>query len=127
MKQFHRLLIIILFSTTVNGQNYQWPTIGSQSISSNFGEFRDGGYHMGIDIKTLGETGWPVYAVEDGYISRMVSNFSGYGKGLYLTLKDGNVAVYAHLEEFAFRLLTHMQFENLNKSTAVSVSNRFQG
>jgi len=61
---------------------------------------------MGIDIKTLEETGWPAYAVEDGYISRMVSNFSGYGKGLYLTLNDGNVAVYAHLEEFAFRLET---------------------
>ena len=106
MKQFHRLLIIILFFTAVNGQNYQWPTIGSKAISSNFGEFRDGGYHMGIDIKTLEETGWPVYAIEDGYISRMVSNFSGYGKGLYLTLNDGNVAVYAHLEEFAFRLET---------------------
>ena len=53
MKQFHRLLIIILFSTAVNGQNYQWPTIGSKAMSSNFGEFRDGGYHMGIDIKTL--------------------------------------------------------------------------
>jgi len=61
---------------------------------------------MGIDIKTLEETGWPVYAVDDGYISRMVTNFSGYGKGLYLTLNDGNVAVYAHLEEFAFRLET---------------------
>jgi hypothetical protein len=36
----------------------------------------------------------------------MVTNFSGYGKGLYLTLNDGNVAVYAHLEEFAFRLET---------------------
>ena len=106
MKQFHRLLIIILFSAAVNGQNYQWPTIGSKAISSNFGEFRDGGYHMGIDIKTLEETGWPVYAIEDGYISRMVSNFSGYGKGLYLTLNDGNVAVYAHLEEFTFRLET---------------------
>ena len=106
MKQFHRLLIIILFFTAVNGQNYQWPTIGSKAISSNFGEFRDGGYHMGIDIKTLEETGWPVYAIEDGYISRMVSNFSGYGKALYLTLNDGNVAVYAHLEEFAFRLET---------------------
>ena len=44
--------------------------------------------------------------IEDGYISRMVSNFSGYGKALYLTLNDGNVAVYAHLEEFAFRLET---------------------
>ena len=106
MKQFHFLFIILsLFSYTYS-QNYHWPTIGSKAMSSNFGEFRDGGYHMGIDIKTLEETGWPVYAVDDGYISRMVTNFSGYGKGLYLTLNDGNVAVYAHLEEFAFRLET---------------------
>ena len=106
MKQIHFLFIILsLFSYTYS-QNYHWPTIGSKAMSSNFGEFRDGGYHMGIDIKTLEETGWPVYAVDDGYISRMVTNFSGYGKGLYLTLNDGNVAVYAHLEEFAFRLET---------------------
>jgi len=106
MKQIHCLFIILALFSFTYSQNYHWPTIGSKAMSSNFGEFRDGGYHMGIDIKTLEETGWPVYAVDDGYISRMVSNFSGYGKGLYLTLNDGNVAVYAHLEEFAFRLET---------------------
>jgi len=106
MKQIHYLFIILALFSFTYSQNYHWPTIGSKAMSSNFGEFRDGGYHMGIDIKTLEETGWPVYAVDDGYISRMVSNFSGYGKGLYLTLNDGNVAVYAHLEEFAFRLET---------------------
>ena len=106
MKKIHYLFIILALYSFTYSQNYHWPTIGSKAMSSNFGEFRDGGYHMGIDIKTLEETGWPVYAVDDGYISRMVSNFSGYGKGLYLTLNDGNVAVYAHLEEFAFRLET---------------------
>ena len=106
MKRVHRLFIILLLISPIYSQNYHWPTIGSKALSSNFGEFRDGGYHMGIDIKTLEETGWPVYAIDDGYISRMVANFSGYGKGLYLTLNDGNVAVYAHLEEFAFRLET---------------------
>ena len=106
MKQGHYFFITVFLISSIYGQNYHWPTIGSKAMSSNFGEFRDGGYHMGIDIKTLEETGWPVYAVDDGYISRMVSNFSGYGKGLYLTLNDGNVAVYAHLEEFAFRLET---------------------
>ena len=106
MKQIHHIFIILALVSFTYSQNYHWPTIGSKAMSSNFGEFRDGGYHMGIDIKTLEETGWPVYAVDDGYISRMVSNFSGYGKGLYLTLNDGNVAVYAHLEEFAFRLET---------------------
>ena len=106
MKHIHCLFIILALFSFTYSQNYHWPTIGSKAMSSNFGEFRDGGYHMGIDIKTLEETGWPVYAVDDGYISRMVTNFSGYGKGLYLTLNDGNVAVYAHLEEFAFRLET---------------------
>lgn len=106
MKHVHSLFIILLLISPIYSQNYHWPTIGSKAMSSNFGEFRDGGYHMGIDIKTLEETGWPVYAIDDGYISRMVANFSGYGKGLYLTLNDGNVAVYAHLEEFAFRLET---------------------
>ena len=106
MKHVHSLFIILLLISPIYSQNYHWPTIGSKAMSSNFGEFRDGGYHMGIDIKTLEETGWPVYAIDDGHISRMVANFSGYGKGLYLTLNDGNVAVYAHLEEFAFRLET---------------------
>ena len=106
MKKIHYLFIILALFSFTYSQNYHWPTIGSKAMSSNFGEFRDGGYHMGIDIKTLEETGWPVYAVDDGHISRMVTNFSGYGKGLYLTLNDGNVAVYAHLEEFAFRLET---------------------
>ena len=106
MKHVHSLFIILLLISPIYSQNYHWPTIGSKAMSSNFGEFRDGGYHMGIDIKTLEETGWPVYAIDDGYISRMVANFSGYGKGLYLTLNNGNVAVYAHLEEFAFRLET---------------------
>ena len=106
MKHVHSLFIILLLISPIYSQNYHWPTIGSKALSSNFGEFRDGGYHMGIDIKTLEETGWPVYAIDDGHISRMVANFSGYGKGLYLTLNNGNVAVYAHLEEFAFRLET---------------------
>ena len=88
MKHVHSLFIILLLISPIYSQNYHWPTIGSKAMSSNFGEFRDGGYHMGIDIKTLEETGWPVYAIDDGHISRMVANFSGYGKGLYLTLNN---------------------------------------
>ena len=116
MKRNHYFFIIISMICIAAGQNYRWPTVGSKALSSNFGEFRDGGYHMGIDIKTLGETGWPVYAIDDGHISRMVANFSGYGKALYLTLNDGHTAVYAHLEEFAFRqesiLLTLQSINN---------------
>ena len=117
MKRNHYFFIIISMISIAGGQNYHWPTIGSKALSSNFGEFRDGGFHMGIDIKTLGETGWPVYAIDDGHISRMVANFNGYGKALYLTLNDSHTAVYAHLEEFSFRqeaILLTLQSINLS-------------
>ena len=52
MKQGHYFFITIFLISSIYGQNYHWPTIGSKAMSSNFGEFRDGGYHMGIDIKT---------------------------------------------------------------------------
>ena len=35
---------------------------------------------MGLDIRTNGVTGYKVFAVENGYISRIVTNYSGYGK-----------------------------------------------
>ena len=38
---------------------------------------------MGLDIRTNGVTGYKVFAVENGYISRIVTNYSGYGKAIY--------------------------------------------
>ena len=78
----NRPLILFTFglSVLIFGQNAQWPTRASRSFSSNFGENRDDHFHMGIDIKTRGTIGHEVYAIEDGYISRMVSNYNGYGK-----------------------------------------------
>jgi hypothetical protein len=69
-------------------------------MSSSFCEFRDGHYHSAIDIKTWLREGYPVYAVEDGFIERIRVSPFGYGKVLYLRLKDGNSAVYAHLQRF---------------------------
>ena len=33
---------------------------------------------MGLDIRTNGVIGYKVFAVENGYISRIVTNYSGY-------------------------------------------------
>jgi len=81
-----------------------WPTNASRQLSSNFGEFRENRFHMGIDIKTHGKEEFEVYAIEDGFISRMVTNYNGYGKALYLTTKSGLTAVYGHLGLFTERL-----------------------
>ncbi len=93
------LLFFPLFS-----QEYIWPTNTGKHLSSNFGEFRTTGYHLGLDMKTKGTEGHPVYAVSNGYISRIVTNYSGFGRALYLTLEDGKTAVYAHLSKFAPKL-----------------------
>ena len=101
------------------GQELEWPTSASRSLSSNFGENRDDHFHMGIDIKTKGTTGHPVYAVNDGYIFRMVSNFSGYGKALYLKTATGHTAVYAHLEFFSPLLEKVWELQKSDKNSYV--------
>ena len=101
-------LKIILFFTSIflvegknlSAQQYQWPTNASRAITSTFSEFRPGHFHSGIDIKTWNREGYKIFAVEDGYISRIKVSPFGYGKVIYQKLSDGNTAVYAHLKGF---------------------------
>ena len=70
------------------------------TLSGTFGELRDGHLHAGIDIKTGGSQGKKVYAVANGYISRIGITLGGYGKAIYITHPNGYVSVYGHLEKF---------------------------
>ncbi len=70
-------------------------------LSANFGELRPGHFHSGVDFKTQGRTGLPIYAVDEGYISRVSVSPGGYGKALYVTHPSGYTSVYAHLDSFA--------------------------
>jgi len=98
------LTALTLILSFIPAQDYTWPTNLGKHLSSNFGEFRTAGFHLGLDMKTKGTTGHPVYAVSDGYISRIVTNYSGFGRALYLTLNDGKTVVYAHLSKFIPKL-----------------------
>lgn len=112
----NRLLIcLITYCVFLPGQIYDWPTDAPRSLRANFGEFRDQHFHMGIDIKTGGKVGAEVYAVGSGYVSRMVANFKGYGRALYIMHPNGKTSVYAHLSNFNPKLegfLVHYQNEN---------------
>ena len=81
-------------------QEYLWPVKAGRYLTAVFGEERPGRYHTGIDVRTFGNIGYELVAIEDGYISRIRTSSKGYGKTIYLTLKDGNTAVYAHLDHF---------------------------
>src|SRR5574344_83957 len=48
-------------------------------LSGNFGEIRSNHFHSGVDIKTQHRIGLPVFAMADGYVSRIrVTPGSGY-------------------------------------------------
>lgn len=69
-------------------------------LAANMGELRPNHFHGGMDIKTDGQIGLPVYACADGYVSRMRVSTNGYGNTLYITHPNGLVTVYAHLDKF---------------------------
>ncbi|MEM6516264.1 MAG: M23 family metallopeptidase [Bacteroidota bacterium] len=99
------IIILILQFYTVHAQYpqdyFRSPMDIDIILSGTFAELRSNHFHSGIDIKTQRTTGLNIYAVADGYISRIkVSNY-GYGKALYITHPNGYVSVYAHLEKFA--------------------------
>ncbi len=98
------LLPYFLFSISVGAEDYLWPTNASKTITGVFGDIRPFRYHTGIDIRTYGINGLDIYAIQDGYISRIAVSTSGYGKVVYIKMKDGNTSVYAHLDRFNEKL-----------------------
>jgi murein DD-endopeptidase MepM/ murein hydrolase activator NlpD len=81
--------------------NLQSPLEIPLYLSGNFGELRTGHFHAGLDIKTMGEIGLPIYASQEGYVSRIKIQSGGYGRSIYITHpKNGYTIVYAHLDRF---------------------------
>lgn len=67
-------------------------------LAGNFGELRPNHFHAGVDFKTEGREGLNIYAIADGYVSRIKITTGGYGKTIYVTHSNGFVSVYAHLK-----------------------------
>ncbi|MBN2424236.1 MAG: M23 family metallopeptidase [Calditrichaceae bacterium] len=114
------LLFLFLLYISLSGQQYLWPTSASYALTSSFCEYRPGHYHAAIDIKTWNREGYPIYAVEDGSIYRVWVSPFGYGKVLYLQMKDGQRAVYAHLQKFN-KLIERRVFEHQLKNKRYTV------
>ncbi len=69
-------------------------------LSGTFGELRSNHFHSGIDIKTQGKEGIPIYAPANGYVSRLKVGQYGFGKAIYIEHPNGYTTVYAHLQKF---------------------------
>lgn len=76
------------------------PLDRSLELAANFGELREGHFHMGLDIRTGGKEGLPVFASADGYISHLSIAPNGLGNAIFITHSNGLVTVYGHLQRF---------------------------
>ena len=99
-----RIFLFALFcGFFANAQtNYPRDYFGSPldipiELSGCFGELRPNHFHSGFDIKTQKKVGLNIYAVADGYVSRIKIGIYGYGKAIYITHPNGYTSLYGHL------------------------------
>lgn len=88
-----------LFAQTQYPKDYFRPPLDvPMQLSGNFGELRPNHFHAGFDLKTNQKEGLNVYAIADGYVSRIKISTFGNGKCIYITHPNGYTSVYGHLQ-----------------------------
>jgi murein DD-endopeptidase MepM/ murein hydrolase activator NlpD len=88
-----------IFAQTQYPKDYFDPPLDiPMQLSGNFGELRPNHFHAGFDLKTNQREGLNVYAVADGYVSRIKISTFGNGKCIYITHPNGFTSVYGHLQ-----------------------------
>lgn len=116
-------VFILFFGVSVFAQveypkdYFRAPLDIPMQLSGNFGELRPNHFHAGFDLKTQQKEGLNVYAVADGYISRIKISTFGNGKAIYINHPNGYTSVYGHLklandEIEKFIKATHYKEEN---------------
>jgi murein DD-endopeptidase MepM/ murein hydrolase activator NlpD len=114
MIRLNLILGLIIFGITgASGQRIfsdnKYPLVDFRSpldivppaLAGSFGELRANHFHSGIDFRTNQRQGYPVYAIADGYISRLRVQNSGFGLALYINHPNGYTSVYGHLQRFS--------------------------
>jgi hypothetical protein len=99
--------------TQLNGY-FANPVKGYVTCVGSFAELRRNHFHGGLDIRTGGKIGVPLYAAADGYISRINISAWGYGNCLYIDHPIGYTTVYAHISRFAPKIkewITAVQYQ----------------
>lgn len=113
MRWIYILVFMILALSPIKGNNdygFVSPVKHQLRISGSFAEYRSNHFHAGIDIKSSkGKIGDPLYAVHDGYVSRIKIMSGGYGNVLYIDHPNGFTSVYAHMEEFLPEISTYLK------------------
>jgi hypothetical protein len=107
--------LLCVKTNTVTAQQY-YPTNYFQSpmdtplyLSAPFGSLRENHFHSGMDIRTYEKEGLPIYAVADGFVSRIKVSPIGYGKAIYIDHSNGYTSVYGHLQKYEGEIATYIK------------------
>ncbi len=116
------IFFFFLLITQVKAQqnDYLFPINPGQRnyLAGTMGELRGSHFHGGIDIKTAGRTGLPIYATADGYISRIKVSPIGYGHALYIYHPGkGTTSVYGHIDKFESRIADYVLKEQYRRKS----------
>ncbi|MFN3909012.1 MAG: M23 family metallopeptidase [Flavobacterium sp.] len=102
--------------------DYHKPLDIPLSLSGCFGELRTNHFHSGLDFRTQQKTGLSVYAIDEGYVSRIKVSVYGYGKVLYIDHPNGYTSVYAHLDKFADKIEEYVKgLQYLNQTFEIEL------
>jgi len=111
------LLLLGLAAAANAATKYLWPLPYGRELTSIFGSSRTRRYHAGVDIRTGGVIGKKVVAPADGYIIRVRASYYGYGKAIYLRMKDGNTAVFGHLSRYTPEVEEYVRQQQIASET----------
>ena len=116
------VLLVLAAKAQETFPQYPSPVDIPVYLSATFAELRNNSFHAGVDIKTQGVEGKSVYAVADGYVSRIGVSPYGYGNVVYITHNDGYTSVYAHLQRFNKAIAKYVKdYQYRNKTFAASI------
>lgn len=109
MKRLLQILAILVLHfplSTLHSQElpqgyFRNPMDHEIGLSATFAEFRANHFHGGLDMRTGGAIGKPVYAAADGYVAKVSISPWGGGKILYIKHPNGYTTVYMHLDSYA--------------------------
>ncbi len=129
MKRIQLTILTVLIISNLFAQQEAFCDFGLPvkfpiQLSGNFSEPRSAHFHSGIDIRTYTD-GKPLYALADGYISRILISPYGYGHALYIDYENGYRSVYGHISEFAGEIATYaknIQYEKKSFRIDITLS-----
>lgn len=100
-KPFLALALVIWLTSSVSAlPRYASPVNYDVVLAGNFGEPRPNHFHGGVDVKTGGVEGKPIFSIGGGYISMVTVGMFGFGNAVYVHHPEGYTSIYCHLKKF---------------------------